>query len=243
MIKTSQHRYGIVLKNILAIIIIYPCISLHSFAENHPEFSSLQFSGWMSVASKDIGTIGIQADKHPVTQFYGAAQTDQGFYAALWANMPLDSDNPYKSKEVDLIFGVNKTIADIQLDISFALYDLEKPDLGDFNEDVVTTRIMLGKDNYYVESYYYDAMGKRNGWLTAAGATFDITQSVNLSASLNHTSGPFGFKTVTFVKSILTFKEESSPLSLHLEFTDQLYRQDSNDPRRFAMLVGMRYDF
>jgi len=245
------HRYNLSLgtyTTLLAAIIL--SVIPRAYSDDTSSFNNddyqprnINTTGWVSVLNRDIGTIGTLADNNPVLQVYGATTFKSGFYTSLWANIPLDSDNKYRSTELDLAIGASKTYSGYTFDFSLAVFDIENPDFGDLNNDIVTTRFRVDKANNYFEMSFYEGMGARDGWLTAIGNSFSFNDSLSLSSSINYTSGPFTFKNVVFLKAMLHYTPRTHVISYFVEVTDQLYRQDPDDPRKFVFLSGLRYSY
>ncbi|MBL4670804.1 MAG: hypothetical protein JKX81_00990 [Arenicella sp.] len=204
---------------------------------------NIQHTGWLSLLNKDIGTIGTLADRSPVMQVYVNSVFDDKFYTSLWANIPLDSDNRSRSTEFDLSLGYIKKYNDYTLDFSVALFDIENPSIGDFENDILTTRFRVDKNNNYFEISHYEGMSAENGWLAAIGNTVKVSDALILYSNLSYTSEPFNFGTVAFVHSKLAYSPVNNGMVYFAEFTDQLYRENPSDPRRSALLFGIRYDF
>jgi hypothetical protein len=86
-------------------------------------------------------------------------------------------------------------------------------------------------------------MDAEDGWLAAIGNTFKVSDVLILYSNLSYTSGPFDFDAVAFVHSKLAYRPINNGMVYFAEFTDQLYRENPLDPRRSALLFGIRYDF
>lgn len=200
-------------------------------------------TAWLSLLNKDIGTIGTLADKNPVIQVYINSMFENRFYASLWANIPLDPHNRSRSTEFDFSVGYVKHYDEYRFDFSVALFDLENPSIGDLESDIFTTKFRVDKNRQYFEISHYEGIGARDGWLAAIGHQYDIGENFSLSSNLSYTSGPFNFDTVAFVHSKLTYQPRKSRIAYFLEFTDQLYRENPLDPRRSALLFGVRNNF
>ncbi len=204
---------------------------------------NIDHSGWLSFLSKDIGTIGTLADRNPVMQVYINSTFDNRIYTSLWANIPLDPSNESRSTEFDFSVGYVFQSGDYKYDFSLALFDLQNPSIGDFDNDIITTKFRVDRKNVHFEISHYEGINAQNGWLTAVGYHHSFSERLSLSSTVSYTTGPFNFDAVAFFHTKMTYKFKTGKMAYFAEFVDQLYRENPLDPRRSTMLLGVRRDF
>ena len=86
----------------------------------------VEVSAGADFKNKYLGAVGIEFEQEPVAQSWISANSN-GFYGTLWTNF----NRRTGLSEIDYIAGVQRELGEMNIDLSYAFYDLRE--LGEFS--------------------------------------------------------------------------------------------------------------
>lgn len=201
------------------------------------------YTAKLSLKTMYLGKLATAVDDNNVLQPYVEINHKNGFYAYLWLNVPLKEGNPRRSLEVEPSVGYRRLLAEWTWETSLTLFDMQNPDVLDFEDDILSPKIKLNNRFFYAEALYYAADGGRDGWLAGVGTTHKLCGTVFLSANINYVDGPLHFEPIWYakVKALVAF--DAIPVEIFVEMQELIDQDSATDPREDQVAFGLSYRF
>lgn len=202
-----------------------------------------EYIAQLSIKNQYLNKLGAVFDDHPVLQPYLEVNSDSGWYGSLWLNIPLSPGNPKRSLEINPSVGYSHQLAGWNLDWSLTLFDNQNPGILDFSGDVLGPKLILSRQNWFLEVIHAEAANADNGHLLGGGGQWQLTQNLNLQASLSYVDGPFNFEPIVYSKVKAIWSLPISGFDVFFEALNILQEQDVSESRSDQIAVGISFTY
>lgn len=203
----------------------------------------LEYFAQLSLKTRYLGKLGTTVDDRPVLQPYLEVSQNQGFYASLWLNVPLEEGNPNRSLEIEPSAGLRRVVKGWAMDLFVMLTDFQNPRVLDFDSDVFSTGVKLNNGRFAVEAIRYIADGGRDGLLGSIGLRHQWRDRMFLSLDTHYADGPLHFRPISYLKLKLEVPLQPTSMALFVEVLEVLHSTSATERRRDQTAVGISYRF
>ncbi len=199
--------------------------------------------GSVTLKNNYVVSTGLELDDGPGLQYWTMAKFENGFYADVFANIPLTPGNPNNAAEIDYTIGYSHRFdepGERRVDVQVSYYDIERPDLFDSSGNVIVPKVKFVAGDYQYEAMYFVWDDARNAIRLGAGRTFDLGRRNTLLCQLDYVDGPFSAQEVVIGKVRFTHRLEDAWLDrITVDAFDLVYQENSADKRDFTVTVGL----
>lgn len=198
--------------------------------------------GSASLKNNYIFSTGTEIDDKPVFQLWLRGTSESGFFVDFWGNAPLRSGNPKRSAEMDFSIGYSKTFGiKHTLTAMLSYYDIETPELLDFDNDVLSPVLKWQTGNFYTEGIYFLVDGDRDGYRIENSYTHRLSERLELQGKLNFADGPYTNKKAVIGKLAVHYSPQGWWLNrVSIELNEMLYLENEFDVRDFGVTFSLQ---